>query len=68
MKKNMEYIVRCPVCRETTHYHADNPYRPFCSERCRLIDLGQWLEEDYRVAGDSVPNEEIENDENNRCS
>jgi hypothetical protein len=33
-------------------YEAANPFRPFCSERCRLIDLGQWLEEDYRVAGD----------------
>jgi endogenous inhibitor of DNA gyrase (YacG/DUF329 family) len=61
MKKNIEHIVRCPVCQETTHYHTGNPYRPFCSERCRLIDLGQWLEEDYRVAGDPAPNEDIEN-------
>jgi endogenous inhibitor of DNA gyrase (YacG/DUF329 family) len=49
-----ETIVPCPVCRKITRYHPDNPYRPFCSERCRLIDLGQWLEEGYRVAGEST--------------
>jgi len=52
--------IPCPVCRNTGHYHMDNPFRPFCSERCRLIDLGQWLEEDYRVAGDPAPHEHIE--------
>ena len=48
--------VRCPACGTPVSYDAANPFRPFCSERCRLIDLGQWLEEDYRVAGDpAVP-------------
>jgi len=47
-------MVRCPVCRTIKRYDASNPYRPFCSERCRMIDLGQWLEEDYRVAGEPV--------------
>jgi hypothetical protein len=28
-----------------------NPYRPFCSERCRLVDLGRWLGEAYRIPG-----------------
>jgi endogenous inhibitor of DNA gyrase (YacG/DUF329 family) len=49
-----ETIVPCPVCRKITRYHPDNPYRPFCSERCRLVDLGQWFEEGYRVAGESA--------------
>jgi endogenous inhibitor of DNA gyrase (YacG/DUF329 family) len=65
MHKTLAHIIRCPVCRETIHYHTDNPYRPFCSERCRLIDLGQWLEEDYRVAGDPAPNEDIESNHDN---
>jgi len=47
-------IFPCPVCRKITRYNTDNPYRPFCSERCRMIDLGQWLEEDYRVAGEQA--------------
>jgi len=30
-------------------YTPDNPYRPFCSQRCKLIDLGQWATENYRI-------------------
>ena len=47
--------MRCPVCeRETTR--KGNPYRPFCSERCKLIDLDSWLSERYRIpaAADSA--------------
>jgi len=40
--------MRCPTCgRQTTR--KVNPYRPFCSERCKLLDLGNWLSERYRV-------------------
>jgi len=40
--------MRCPVCeRQTTR--KGNPYRPFCSERCKLIDLDRWLSERYRI-------------------
>lgn len=56
-----ETFFPCPVCSTITRYHPDNPNRPFCSERCRLIDLGQWFEEGYRVAGESAeidPSEE----------
>jgi endogenous inhibitor of DNA gyrase (YacG/DUF329 family) len=36
----------------------DNPSRPFCSERCRQIDLGHWADEDYSIAGKSVPKDD----------
>jgi endogenous inhibitor of DNA gyrase (YacG/DUF329 family) len=36
----------------------DNPSRPFCSERCRLIDLGNWASGDYRVPGEELPLQE----------
>jgi len=39
---------RCPLCRRETTWE-DNPWRPFCSERCQMIDLGKWASEDYRV-------------------
>ncbi len=52
--RSMEKIFPCPVCRKITRYHADNPCRPFCTERCRMIDLGQWFDEDYRVAGEQA--------------
>jgi endogenous inhibitor of DNA gyrase (YacG/DUF329 family) len=41
-------IRRCPQCRRETSWE-DNPWKPFCSERCQMIDLGHWAAEDYRV-------------------
>ena len=38
----------CPLCRKPTAW-ADNPWKPFCSERCRTRDLGAWASEDYRL-------------------
>ncbi len=44
----------CPHCRQPSRWQ-DNPFRPFCSERCRLIDLGAWANEDYRVSDPENP-------------
>jgi endogenous inhibitor of DNA gyrase (YacG/DUF329 family) len=41
---------RCPACRREITWQG-NPHRPFCSITCRLIDLGIWLDEGYRIAG-----------------
>lgn len=38
----------CPICKVATTYE-ENPSRPFCSDRCRLIDLGKWILEDYSI-------------------
>ena len=38
----------CPRCGEATQWE-DNPFRPFCSERCKLIDLGAWANDEYRL-------------------
>jgi hypothetical protein len=43
--------MKCPVCRKETPW-TDNPFRPFCSERCRLIDLGKWASDEYRIPGE----------------
>ncbi|WP_089417765.1 DNA gyrase inhibitor YacG [Vitreoscilla filiformis] len=42
--------VSCPRCGQSARYASDNPWRPFCSERCQKMDLGAWASEDYRVA------------------
>jgi endogenous inhibitor of DNA gyrase (YacG/DUF329 family) len=42
--------IRCPICKEFTTWE-ENPWRPFCSERCKMIDLGAWASEDYKVPG-----------------
>jgi hypothetical protein len=49
----MESAVKCPTCRVETSWEG-NPHRPFCSERCRLIDLGAWIEGKYRIAGEKT--------------
>jgi endogenous inhibitor of DNA gyrase (YacG/DUF329 family) len=38
----------CPICKKNTTWE-ENPWRPFCSERCKLIDLGKWVLEEYRI-------------------
>ncbi len=48
----MKKAIRCPVCKKIITYRLDNPNRPFCSERCRLIDLGKWLSEEHRIEDD----------------
>tara|TARA_B100001093_G_scaffold496431_1_gene542046 strand:+ start:6414 stop:6614 length:201 start_codon:yes stop_codon:yes gene_type:complete len=48
-------IVSCPTCKKENCYHTGNPFRPFCSERCRLIDLGEWADEERRIPGQAIP-------------
>ncbi len=52
----MTRVIRCPSCKVEVHFE-DNPFRPFCSERCRLIDLGAWAEERYRIPGAKLEDE-----------
>ena len=42
-------LVKCPVCRQENELFA-TPLGPFCSPRCKLVDLGKWLGEEYRVS------------------
>ena len=42
-------LVACPQCGKTAEWDPKNRYRPFCSERCKMIDLGAWATESYRV-------------------
>ena len=41
--------VKCPRCGEPAKFSEENPFRPFCSERCKLIDLGAWAEGKYTI-------------------
>ncbi len=42
-------LVTCPQCGTQHRWDTQNRFRPFCSERCKLIDLGKWANEEYRV-------------------
>ena len=57
---------RCPTCRAPVRWE-DNPYRPFCSERCRMVDLGNWAAERYRVAGEPVRDDDENDDGPVKC-
>ena len=46
--------VKCPTCGRELEW-ANAPFRPFCSERCRLVDLGAWLSERRAIPGDDAP-------------
>ena len=46
-------IVACPRCGNHSEWR-DNPHRPFCSERCKLIDLGAWLDEQHAIPAEKA--------------
>ncbi|HSH97340.1 MAG: DNA gyrase inhibitor YacG [Methylophilaceae bacterium] len=50
LKPAKQRIVSCPQCSGPSVFSPENTYRPFCSERCKLIDLGQWATESYTIA------------------
>lgn len=47
-------IVNCPTCEKEVIWSVESRYRPFCSERCKLIDLGEWADEKRRIAGSNT--------------
>ena len=51
--------MKCPTCGKPAEWQ-DNPYRPFCSERCKLIDFGRWANGEYRVPAEQAPPAEPE--------
>jgi len=57
--------MKCPTCKKEIEY-KDNPYRPFCSERCKLIDLGRWAGGEYRVPTNEKPPAEVHRSNGNR--
>lgn len=47
----MATVVKCPTCGRDVEWTEASRFRPFCSERCKLIDLGAWAAEKYTIAG-----------------
>jgi len=50
--------VRCPTCQREVAWVAESTWRPFCSERCRLVDLGAWFAGERAIAGDELADPE----------
>ncbi|OOW11894.1 DNA gyrase inhibitor YacG [Acinetobacter sp. MF4642] len=53
----MPHTFPCPHCGEMSQWE-DNAFRPFCSERCKLIDLGAWANDEYRLPTQDAPQAE----------
>ena len=57
----MSQIVKCPTCNQDVEWSPQLKWRPFCSERCRLIDLGEWANESHRIPGsETIPEEQFD--------
>ncbi len=50
-KKKKKKTIKCPICKKETQWEG-NPYRPFCSKKCKLADLYNWLSEEYKLIED----------------
>ncbi len=48
-------LVACPSCKAMTPYDTTNAFRPFCSQRCKLMDLGDWAAEKFRIPDHTPP-------------
>lgn len=53
-----ERFVACPHCGKSVRWSTENRYRPFCSERCKMVDLGAWANEAYRIAVEESPDQQ----------
>lgn len=60
MTKALE--VKCPTCGKKQKWTTENKNRPFCSERCKLIDLGDWAGENHKISGDPIENDVFSED------
>lgn len=55
----MTLKVKCPTCEKDVVWQAESSFRPFCSERCKLIDLGDWAEENHKISQPMQSNEPL---------
>ena len=58
--------VQCPTCDAPVEWSAASPSRPFCSERCKLIDLGAWAAEEHAIPGNELEDDLYSEDLNRR--
>jgi hypothetical protein len=56
-------LVPCPTCGGDSVFALSNPFRPFCSERCKNIDLGAWASEDFRMPVKGLPEDQLTDDQ-----
>jgi endogenous inhibitor of DNA gyrase (YacG/DUF329 family) len=60
---NTALTVKCPTCKKLVPWLAEQIFKPFCCDRCKLIDLGEWAMEEKRIPGESLDENVDEFDE-----
>jgi uncharacterized protein len=58
MADSQSKTVQCPTCGRSVVWSDKSPWRPFCSERCKLMDLGAWASERHSIPGEAVETQE----------
>ncbi|EZH81616.1 DNA gyrase inhibitor YacG [Ectopseudomonas composti] len=58
----MTTTVQCPTCGAPVEWKAENTYRPFCCERCKLIDLGAWASGEHAIPGNDLEDDVFSGD------
>ncbi len=57
---NDQQKVKCPICNKKNTWNPENAFRPFCSDRCKLIDLGEWASENRKISGKPTQQDQLE--------
>jgi endogenous inhibitor of DNA gyrase (YacG/DUF329 family) len=52
--QNKPRLVACPTCKKLIEYNINNKLRPFCCERCQMIDLGDWANENFKIPDKTI--------------
>ena len=53
---NPQKKITCPICGKQNTWRPENTFKPFCSDRCKLIDLGEWASETRKIPGENIGN------------
>ncbi|MCE0721706.1 MULTISPECIES: DNA gyrase inhibitor YacG [Legionella] len=51
---NIDQKITCPICRKQNTWCPENQFKPFCSQRCKLIDLGEWASDSRKIPGNPL--------------
>lgn len=63
MNKKTDIFVKCPTCHKEIEWSEKSPFRPFCSKRCQLIDLGDWATEEHRIPDEDITEQDLWSEE-----
>lgn len=60
LKERSMESVKCPACKTEVKWDQSSPFRPFCSERCKMMDFGAWASNAYTIPHEPVDPDELE--------